>query len=134
MDIGLLARLTVGLCLGGFVGWFGGLLLGLTASSVPTTVVLRTALSLAIIAIVARILIRRTYASPRLLPTVATAAVASYAISPTAWAGRSLISQLVVDPGVVTILVDGLLWVGVVLLAARSVEPRPAPAEYRPYA
>ncbi len=133
MDIGLLARLTISLAIGALVGWMGGLVLGLTASSVTVTIVLRTLLSLGILAILTRVLVRRATASEALARTVAVAAVLSYAVSPTAWEGRALVGQAVTDPGVATVVIDLVLWAGAVALAGRSVEPRPADEAYRPY-
>lgn len=133
MDIGLLARLTISLAIGALVGWMGGLVLGLTATSVTVTVVLRTLLSLGILAILTRVLVRRATASEALPRTVLVAAVLSYAVSPTAWEGRALMGQAFTDPGVVTVLIDLVVWVGIVVLSGRSVQPRPAEGAYRPY-
>jgi hypothetical protein len=133
MDIGLLARLTISLAIGALVGWMGGLVLGLTASSVTVTVVLRTLLSLGILAILTRVLVRRSTASPVLPRTVAVAAVLSYAVSPTAWEGRALVGQAFTDPGVATVVIDLVVWVAIVVLSGRSVQPRPAEEAYRPY-
>jgi hypothetical protein len=133
MDIGLLARLTISLAVGALVGWMGGLVLGLTASSVVVTVVLRTLLSLGILAILTRVLVRHARASEALSRTVVVAAVLSYAVSPSAWEGRALLGQAFTDPGVVTVVLDLAVWVGIVVLSGRSVEPRPAEDAYRPY-
>lgn len=134
MDIGLVVRLAVGLAVGALVGWFGGFLLGVTASSVTAAIVLRTLLSVGILVILTRMLVRRTTNSPALGRSIVAGAVLSYAISPAAWSGRALAAQLVADPGVVTVLVDAVIWVAVVVLAARTVEPQPEQPEYRPYA
>lgn len=134
MDIGLVVRLAVGLAVGALVGWFGGFLLGVTASSVTAAIVLRTLLSVGILVILTRMLVRRTTESPALGRSIVAGAVLSYAISPAAWSGRALAAQLVADPGVVTVLVDAVIWVAVVVLAARTVEPQPEQPEYRPYA
>jgi hypothetical protein len=134
MDIGLVVRLAVGLAVGALVGWFGGFLLGVTASSVTAAIVLRTLLSVGILVILTRMLVRRTTNSPALGRSIVAGAVLSYAISPAAWSGRALAAQLVADPGVVTVLLDAVIWVAVVVLAARTVEPQPEQPEYRPYA
>lgn len=134
MDIGLVVRLAVGLAVGALVGWFGGFLLGVTASSVTAAIVLRTLLSVGILVILTRMLVRRTTESPALGRSIVAGAVLSYAISPAAWSGRALAAQLVADPGVVTVLLDAVIWVAVVVLAARTVEPQPEQPEYRPYA
>lgn len=134
MDIGLVVRLAVGLAVGALVGWFGGFLLGVTASSVTAAIVLRTLLSVGILVILTRMLVRRTTNSPALGRSIVAGAVLSYAISPAAWSGRALAAQLVADPGVVTVLLDAVIWVAVVVLAARTVEPQPVQPEYRPYA
>lgn len=134
MDIGLVVRLAVGLAVGALVGWFGGFLLGVTASSVTAAIVLRTLLSVGILVILTRMLVRRTTNSPALGRSIVAGAVLSYAISPAAWSGRALAAQLVADPGVVTVLLDAVIWVAVVVLAARTVEPQPVQPEYRSYA
>lgn len=134
MDIGLVVRLAVGLAVGALVGWFGGFLLGVTASSVTAAIVLRTLLSVGILVILTRMLVRRTTNSPALGRSIVAGAVLSYAISPAAWSGRALAAQLVADPGVVTVLLDAVIWVAVVVLAARTVEPQPVQPKYRPYA
>lgn len=133
MDIGLLARLTISLAVGALIGWMGGLLLGLTANSVTVSVVLRTLLEVGILVILTRVLVRRSHAGPSLHRTVAVSAVLSYAVSPTAWEGRALVGQLFSDPGVVTVVVDLVVWVATVVLAGRSVSPRRGEDAYRPY-
>lgn len=133
MDVGLLARLTVVLVLGAFLAWFGGLLVGLGSSSVPAAVVLRTLLSLLTLALLARALVRRAHDSPELSRTVVAAALLSYALFPPTWGGRALFGQLLVAPGVSTVAVDLVPWVAVLVLAVRTVTPRPARADHRPY-
>ena len=122
MDTGLLARLSPTLVVGALVGWMAATAIGLSAGSVPATVVLRTLLTALVLLLLTRIFVRRAVAGPALVPTLAVAAVASYALSPTAWAGRALVGQLVLEPGLFTVIVDLLVWVGVVLGAGATVE------------
>jgi hypothetical protein len=53
------------------------------------------------------------------LPVFAGGLVA-YALDPFTWAGRTLLGQAVAEPGVVTVVVDLVLWAAVVLLAVRA--------------
>lgn len=133
MDVGLLVRLTVVLAVGAFVAWVGGLLVGLGASSLAAAVVLRTVLSLLVLVLLTRMLVRRTHASPALPRTVALGAVLSYAVFPPAWGGRALFAQQLVEPGPAATLIDLVPWVTAVVLASRTTAPRPAPATYQPY-
>lgn len=133
MEIGLLARLVFGLAAAALVGWLAGTTLGLTAGSTTSGIVLRTLLVVGILALLARALLRRAHASPRLPRTLAGGALLSYAVFPPTWNGRALLAQLAVEPGIATALADGALWVAVVVLASRSVTPKPAARESVPY-
>lgn len=130
MDTGLGARLVVVLTISAFFAWLAAFVIGLTSGDTTTAVVVRTALVLAVLVIATRVMVRRTTASPGLPSTVLVAAVLSYVLFPATWEGRSLVGQLVFDPGVITVLVDGVLWVTAVVLSGRSVEPRPAAVGY----
>lgn len=133
MDVRLLFRLTLALVLGTLAALMVALLIGLSASSVNATVVLRTLFSVAVIVLIMRILVRKAYDGPRLPLTIAASGVLSYALAPAAWSGRALAGQLFADPGPVTYGIDLVLWVAVVVLAGRSVTPRPAPTAQLPY-
>lgn len=132
MDSGLLVRLTPTLVVGGFVAWAAGTAVGISAGSVTATVVLRSLLTAVVLVLLARIVVRRAEDGPGLVPTVVAAAVASYALSPQAWAGRGLAGQLLLEPGLLTVMVDLVLWVVVVVGAAATVEARVV-AERLPY-
>ena len=133
MDVRLLLRLTLALVVGTLAALMVALLIGLSASSVNATVVLRTLFSVAVIVLVTRIVVRKAYDGPRLPLTIAAAGVLSYALAPAAWAGRALAGQLFADPGPVTYGIDLVLWVAVVILAGRSVTPQPALSAQLPY-
>lgn len=124
---------TLSLAAAGLLAWMIALFMGLSAASATAVVVLRTLLSAGALVLVTRAFVRRAYDGSRLPASVLAAAVLSYAVSPAAWAGRALAGQLVLSPGVLTILVDLLLWVAVVLLASRTVAPRPADRPAAPY-
>ena len=133
MDVRLAVRLTVVLVAAGTVAWLAALLVTLPSGSVATTVVMRTVLTLATLALLTRILVRRAYDGPGLARGVAVAAVASCLLCPATWVGRALAAQLLLDPSPVTAVVDLALWVLVVVVAGRSVQPRAAPAGYATY-
>jgi hypothetical protein len=133
MDIRLAVRLTVVLVVGGTLAWLAALLVTLPSGSVATTVVMRTVLTLATLALLTRILVRRAYDGPGLARGVAVAAVASYLLFPATWVGRALAAQLLLDPSPVTAVVDLALWVVIVVVAGRSVQPRAAPTGYATY-
>lgn len=133
MDTRLLIRLTPALVVGALVAWLVAVLIGQSAASVTATIVLRTLLIAVVLLLVVRYVVRRAYAGPAVSRRIAVAAVASYALSPSTWAGRSLAGQLVVDPGPASAAIDLVLWVLVVVVAGRSVEPRPEPSPYQPY-
>ena len=133
MDIRLMVRLTIVLLVGGTVAWLAGLLLAVPSGSVATTVVVRTALTLVTLVLLTRILVRRAYDGPGLARGVAVAAVVSGVLFPATWVGRALAAQLLLDPGPVTAVLDLAVWVVVVVVAGRSVQPRAAPAGYATY-
>lgn len=125
MDIGLLVKLTLGLVVSALVAWMAGVLLGLAATSAAAVVVLRTLLTSLVVLVVTRASVRRSHDSPRLLRTIAVAAVASYVLWLPAWGGHGLLGQMLVDHLGAAYVIDFVIWVGAVLLAARSVDPRP---------
>lgn len=133
MDLRLISRLTVVLAVGALVAWMAALFLTLSTGSVTATVVMRTLLGVVILALLTRIVMRRAYDGPGLLGRAALAGLLAYAVSPTAWAGRALGAQLVLDPGPATYAIDLVLWVGVVVVAARSAETRVGSPEPAPY-
>ncbi len=132
MNVRLLLQLSAFLAVGGTCTWLAALLIGLSASSVAATIVLRTLLTLTLLALVTRWTVRRAYAEPGLDVAVALAGAVSYALAAPAWSGRALLGQFLVEPGLATVLIDLLLWVGIVVLAGRSVDPQPRPAVYQP--
>lgn len=115
------------------LAWLAAVLVLLAAGNVTAIVIFRTVLCIGALVFLTRVMVRRAYAGDGLAPAVLTAAALSYALFPAAWTGRALFAQLIVDPGVVTTVVDLMVWVVVVVLAGRSVRPRPAPAGYQPY-
>jgi hypothetical protein len=133
MDVRLAARLTPTLALGGLAAWLLAVVLLLPAGNVTAIVIVRTVLCMGCLAFLTRVMVRRAYAGPGLLPAVVAGAVLSYALFPPTWVGRALVGQGVLDPGVLAALVDLVIWVVVVVLAARSAEPREAPTPYQPY-
>lgn len=133
MDLRLIARLIVVLAVGALVAWMAALVLTVSAGSVTATVVLRTLLVVAILTLLTRIVMRGAYDEPGMLIRVAVAAVLAYAISPTSWTGRTLLAQVVLDPGPATVAIDLVLWVGVVVVAARTADLRVGTPEPAPY-
>lgn len=133
MDIGLLVKLILGLVVTATVVWLAGALLGLAATSAAAVIVLRTLLTLPVVLVVTRALVRRAYESPHLLRTVAVAAVASYALWLPSWGGHGLLGQLVIDHLGAAYVIDMVIWVGAVLVAARSVDARPSRRGLQPY-
>ncbi|WP_110240373.1 hypothetical protein [Nocardioides gilvus] len=133
MDIGLLVKLSLGLVVTALGAWLIAVLLGLSANSVEAVIVLRTLLTLPVVLLMTRVLVRRAYDSPRLLRTIVAAALVSYALWLPAWGGHGLIGQLLVDHSGAAYVVDLIIWVGAVLVAARSVEARPSRRHLQPY-
>jgi len=131
MDVGLVARLTLLLALGALLGWLVGVLVALSASSPAAAIVLRSVLTLVVLFVVTRVVVRRAYARPTLWVSIVAGAVLSYALAPMSWSGRALAGQAVLGPGLPSALLDLVPWVVVVLLASRSVQPRPPAAGYR---
>jgi hypothetical protein len=133
MDVRLLLRLVPVLAFGGFAAWLAAVVLLLPAGNATAIVIVRTLLCIGFLVFLTRVMVRRAYAGGGLAPAVLTAAMLSYALFPPAWAGRALFGQEIADPGVVTAAIDLVVWLAVVALAGRSVEPREAPAGYQPY-
>lgn len=133
MDIGLLVKLSLGLVISALVTWLAGVLLGLAMYSVEAVVVLRTIATLLVVLVVTRMVVRRAYEGPRLLRTVAVTAVLSYVLWLPSWGGHGLFGQLVVDHRGVAYAIDLIVWVGAVLVAARSVDARPNARNVQPY-
>jgi hypothetical protein len=52
----------------------------------------------------------------RPLPLLCGIALAGYALNPFTWQGRAFVAQLWSEPGIATILLDGVAWVAVVAL------------------
>ena len=129
-----MSRLVLVLAAGALVAWFAALFVGLSSGSPTAAVVLRTLLTLVVLVLLTRIVMRGAYGEPGLLGRVAVAGVLAYAISPAAWAGRGRIGRLVLDPGIATVAVDLVLWVAVVVGAGHPADPRaesPAAAPYQ---
>ena len=133
MDVRLAARLVPALTLGALTAWLVAVLLLLPAGNVTAIVIVRTVLCMGCLAFVTRVMVRRAYAGTGLLPGVLAGAVLSYGLFPPTWTGRALVGQSLLDPGPVAAVIDLVVWVAVVTLAARSVEPKDAPAPYQPY-
>lgn len=132
MRVGLLAGIVLSLVVAGVVAEVAAALVAVSAGSEAAGIVLRTVLTGLMAFLLTRILVRRAYAGSELMRTVAAAAVLSYLLSPGAWVGRAMAGQLVIEPGVGTFVIDGVLWVGVVLLSAVTVHPQPV-EERLPY-
>ena len=128
-----MVRLTAVLVLGGFVAWLAALLIALPSGSVSATVVVRTLLTLATVVLLTRLVVRRAYAAPDLRRSVWVVAALSAALFPPMWLGRALGGQLLLDPGPVTVLIDLVVWAGVVALAGASVTPEDDPGGYARY-
>jgi hypothetical protein len=124
VDVRLVVRLTAALVAGGAAAWLAGVMIALPSGSVATAVVLRTLLTLATVGLLTRLVVRRAYDGPDLARTLWVAAVVSGALFPPTWLGRALAGQLVLDPGPLTVVIDLVLWVGLVVLAGRSVSPQ----------
>jgi|GEM_PF-3679094 len=54
----------------------------------------------------------------RALPTLAAIAAVAYVLDPATWGGRALLAQLWLEPGPATILIDGIVWVALVVATA----------------
>lgn len=133
MRVHLLVRLVPALVVGAFGAWLAAVLLLIAAGNATAIVVARTLLCIGFLAFLTRVMVRRAYAGEGLTQTVLGAAVLSYALFPPTWAGRALVSQLLLDPGFLTALLDLVVWFAVVALAARTVAPQEAPPGYQPY-
>lgn len=48
-------------------------------------------------------------------------ALAAYALNPMTWNGRAFLGQIWFEPGLVTIVLDGLVWLGLVAVTGWSV-------------
>ncbi|CAI9415455.1 hypothetical protein [Nocardioides sp. T2.26MG-1] len=133
MDLRLMSRLAVVLAAGALVAWLAALFVGLSSGSPTAAVVLRTVLTIVVLVLLTRIVMRRAYGEPGLLGRVAVTAALAYAISPAAWAGRALVAQLFLDPGIATVILDLVLWVAVVVAAGQSADTRTASPTAAPY-
>jgi hypothetical protein len=134
MDLRLIVRLALVLAVGALVAWLAALFLTVSAGSVTAVVVLRTMLVGVILVLLTRLVMRGAYDVPGVQARVALAAVLGFAVFPATWAGRSLLGQLMVDPGPLSVLIDLVVWVAVVVGASRTVElqaDRSAPAPYQ---
>lgn len=139
MRLEVAVRLVVTLVVACLVGWFAGTLLGLPSNQVGVTVALRSLLTLGIGVLGTRRVLRRTEREPgdrgAVLTAVVVGAVAGYLLFPPTWAGRALAGQLVLEPGVLTAVVDAVLWTASVVAAAywggaRDDSPAAEPVPY----
>ena len=114
------------LLVGAVVATMAGTAAGVGAQQATTAVVLRTVLVLPLLLLIARW--RTTVAcaddTPKPVALAAVAGVLAYLLNPFAWAGRALFGQLVTEPGAATMLLDGVVWVLVVVAGARWVSSR----------
>jgi hypothetical protein len=124
---------TLALSVAAFVAWMIALFMGLSATSTTAVVVLRTLFSLVALFLVTRVFVRRAYDAPGLTAAVIVAGVASYALSPAAWAGRALVGQIALEPGLLTTAIDLVVWVLAVWGASRTVSPKPSQETIAPY-
>lgn len=111
---------------------FVALAIGLAASlEARTVVLLRGVLVLLAVLLICRAVVGRAIRRgvPDPVPVVLVAALLGYLLSPGTWAGRAALGQLVTDPGLVTALVDLVLWGAVALVAvAWGASRQQAPA------
>ncbi|WP_166139800.1 hypothetical protein [Nocardioides ochotonae] len=133
MDLARTARLAVALALGALVAGLAAVLLTLAAGSATATVVLRSVLTVLVLVMLTRLVMRGAYDGPGLLGTAALGGLLAYLLSPAAWAGRALLGQLVVDPGPASYVIDLVLWIAVVVTAARTADVRTSAAAPAPY-
>lgn len=133
MDLRLLARLVLSLVAGSLAAWMVALFVGLSSNSVTATIVLRSILGVAILAMLTRIVMRRAYDEPANPAKLLVAGLLAYLLSPVSWAGRALAAQLLLDPGWATYALDLVTWVAVVLLAGLTARTRGVRTQPRPY-
>jgi hypothetical protein len=133
MDLARIARLAVALALGALVAGLAAVLITLSAGSATATVVLRSVLTALVLVLLTRLVMRGAYDGPGLLGRAALAGLLGYLLSPAAWAGRALLGQLVVDPGPASYVIDLVLWIAVVVTAARTADVRTSAAAPAPY-
>lgn len=133
MELRLILRLAVVLALGALGAWLAALLLTLSAGSPTATVVLVTLLSAVVLVLLTRLVMRGAYDAPGLLGRAGLAGLLAYLISPAAWSGRALVGQLLVDAGPASYAIDLVLWVAMVVAAARTADLRTSNAAPAPY-
>lgn len=109
-------------------------MLGLATLSVTTAVVLRTLFVTAVLVLLVPLAIRGDAVRPagvERLGTVLVGGVLGYLVDLASWNGRAYAAQLVLDPGVLTFLLDLVLWLGVLWLGVRWRVPvtQAAPVE-----
>ncbi len=129
------ARVCAGLIGGGLLAWLAALILSLPSEQPVVAIVLRTLLVLAVAVLTVRLALLRALGELEgrrsIWSSLLFATALSYAIFPPSWAGRGLLGQLFVAPGVTSWLIDALLWSSTALLTAylsgmRGPEPEPA--------
>jgi len=128
--LGPAVRLTAALALGALLAWWVATLVGVAASSLVATVVLRSLLTCVVLILITRVVVRGAYARPGVAAAAVVGAV-SCVLSPPSWAGRALVGQVVLGPGPAAALVDLLVWTAVVVLAARTARPRRRAPRYQ---
>jgi hypothetical protein len=131
----LFAVSTASLAVGALVMGMVGAVIGLSGQQTDAAIALRGLLPLAFILLATRVLgawgVRRDV--PNALAVVVSGAVLAYLLDPFTWNARTGITQLVTEPGVVTLVVDLVLWLVVAVAGARwGVSRAPVPASSRP--
>lgn len=129
----VLVKLTLGLAVPCFAVWLVAVLVTIPSGSVVAVVVLRSVGCLLTLALVTRFILRRDPAPADRGWLVPLGGVLAYAISPQAWAGRALFGQALVRPGVLSLVLDLVVWELAIVLVARSIAPAEPEVERAPY-
>ena len=87
---------------------------------ITTSVVMRSVLALPLLVLITR---WRTVAAwgrsvPHPVELAVVAGAFAYLLNPFAWEGRALLAQLITDAGIVTALLDAVVWLAAVLAGA----------------
>lgn len=116
LDVRALVRTVLVTAVGGLVLSLCAAAVALPNGQVTVSVVLRTLLVTALLALALPGVLNalRPAIDPLVLqPTVLLGATLGYLLNPFAWSGRAYLGQLLFDPGAVTFVADLALWVAV---------------------
>jgi hypothetical protein len=118
---GLVVRVAMSTALAAFsTGLLGASVAGSTGST-TAGILIRGVPSLVLVLLICRALARRATRSgegPAELLVIAGAGL-GFLLDPLTWVARTAVTQVLVDPGIVTLAGDLLLWLGVAVLGAR---------------